>query len=92
MSFTNMKKGQKFILETFNGTKTPNKECDENENYWKLIQEEGTVINHADELGFPNKNRVLFQFDCDVKARRLECHNEKPNSLWILKTDLKEIK
>jgi len=87
-----MKKGQRFVLHTFNGTETPYKECDERENYWKLIEEQGVIVNHADELGFPNKNRVLFQFDCDVKAHGLECHNEKPNALWILKTDLKEIK
>jgi len=87
-----MKKGRKYILETFNGTRTPDGECDEKENYWKLIEEEGTLINFADDLRFPNKNRVLFQFDCDVKGRGLESHNEKPNALWILKTDLKEIK
>ncbi|NEM98082.1 hypothetical protein [Pontibacter burrus] len=92
MSFLIMEKGERFILKTFNGATTPSKECEEKENYWKLIQEEGTVVNFADDLGFPYKNRVLLQFDCDVKARGLECHNEKPNSLWILKTDLKEIR
>lgn len=92
MALIEMKKRQKHILKTFNGTRIPDRDCGDNENYWKLIEEEGTVINYADDLGFPNKNRVLFQFDSDVKSLGLECHNEKPNALWILKTDLEEIK
>ncbi|GAB2543780.1 hypothetical protein GCM10027189_28400 [Rufibacter soli] len=87
-----MEIGQRFSLQTFNGSLTPPKEYYENENYWILIKELGTIISLPGDLGFPNKNRVLFQFDCDVKSHGLECHNEKPNALWILKTDLKEIK
>ena len=68
MAFTKMKKGQRFMLHTFNGTENPDKECDESENYWKLIEEQGVIVNNADELGFPNKNRVLFQFDYDFRC------------------------
>ncbi|WP_181163608.1 hypothetical protein [Pontibacter mangrovi] len=53
-----MKKGQKFILATFNGTTTPAKDCEKHANYWKLIQEEGTVTSFAEDMGFPDKNRV----------------------------------
>ena len=92
MALIEMKKGRKYILKTFNGTRTPDEDCDEYENYWKLIEEEGTVIDYAEDLNFPSRSRVLFQFNIDVKSLGLECHNEKPNALWILKTDLKEIK
>lgn len=84
-----MKKGKHFILKTFNGTSTPQEECDEKENYWKLVNETGTVVNFASELGFPDEKRVLFQFDIVLEELGLECHNEMPNALWILKTDLK---
>lgn len=79
------------MLRTFNGTTTPNSEVEQPENYWTLIGETGMVLNFAEELGFANKNRVLFQFEGDVGARGLACHNEKPNALWILKTDLRKI-
>lgn len=86
-----MNKGQKVELKTFNGRATPTAGCISHENYWKLIGITGTLINFAQELGFPNENRVLIQFDIDVVAEGLECHNEKPNALWILTSDLKEI-
>ncbi|WP_210465378.1 hypothetical protein [Rufibacter roseolus] len=92
MALIEMEKGKKYVLKSFNGTRIPEEDCDDNENYWKLLEEEGTVTDYAEDLNFPNGSRVLFQFDIDVNSHGLECHNEKPNSLWILKTDLKEIK
>ncbi|MEO9965474.1 MAG: hypothetical protein ABJF11_06790 [Reichenbachiella sp.] len=86
-----MEKGQKFELKTFNGKTTANKDCCKNENYWQLISTTGTLVNFAHELNFPNENRVLIQFDVDVKAKGLECHNEIPNALWILTSDLSAI-
>lgn len=86
-----MKKGQKFELKTFNGTTSADEECSKNENFWLLIGETGTLVNFAHELNFHNENRVLIQFDIDVNAKGLECHNEKPNSLWILSSDLSMI-
>jgi len=84
-----MKKGQKFELKTFNGKTTADVDCNENENYWKLIGVTGTLINFARELNFPNEDRVLIQLDVDVNAQGLECHNDKPNALWILSSDLR---
>jgi len=86
-----MKKGQKFDLKTFNGTLKSIRSQNNHEDYWKLIGQQGTLLHFANELNFHNDDRVLFQFDIDVKAYGLECHNELPNSLWILKTDLAKI-
>lgn len=83
-----MKKGQKFKLNTFNGTTTTAAGCNQSENYWKLIGTTGTLVNFAHELNFPNEDRVLIQFNIDVSAYGLECHNDMPNSLWILSSDL----
>jgi len=86
-----MNKGQKVELRTFNGTSKTDENCNPNENYWKLIGSIGTVINFPEELNFPYKNRLLIQFDKDVKQLNLECHNNEPNSLWILISDLRII-
>ena len=86
-----MKKGQKFELKTFNGTLKSIRSQNNNEDYWKLIGQQGTLLHFANELNFHNDDRVLFQFDIDLKIHGLECHNELPNSLWILKTDLAKI-
>jgi hypothetical protein len=83
-----MTKGAKYRLNTFNGTLEALEKGDQSENYWKLIGEYGTVINFAEELGFHNSDRVLFQFSLDLKKLNLICHNDKPNALWIEKTDL----
>ncbi|SHK19277.1 hypothetical protein SAMN04488028_103316 [Reichenbachiella agariperforans] len=84
-----MKQDRKYELKSFNGTLKTKQAVSENENYWKLIGQTGRVISSAEEQDFPDKNRVLFQFDIDVQKLELECHNQKPNALWILKTDLK---
>tara|TARA_R110001592_G_scaffold9723_3_gene51442 strand:+ start:930 stop:1190 length:261 start_codon:yes stop_codon:yes gene_type:complete len=86
-----MKKGQRIRLVSFNGTVNPDSNIDERENFWKLLNEIGTIIYLAHEKKFPNSNRVLIKFDSDLKSLGLECHNDEPNSLWILKSDLKEI-
>jgi len=87
----NMEKGQKFELISFNGKTTVDESCSQNENYWKLIGESGTLVNFAHELNFPNENRVLIRFDVDLNSEGLECHNDKPNTLWILCSDLRAI-
>lgn len=83
-----MKKYLKYKLISFNGTSESAEVCDSNENYWKLIGQEGTLINFSDDLDFGNDNRVLIKFDEDLVEQGLECHNSLPNALWILKTDL----
>lgn len=84
-----MKNRKKFILQTFNGTLSPEEYCDSNENYWILINEKGSIVNSIEKINSSNK-RVLFQFDCNVISKGLECHNSEPNSLWILMSDLKK--
>ena len=85
-----MKKGQKYKLVSFNGTTKPNKNCQPNENYWKLIGQCGILINFSAALNFSNDHRVLIQFELDVEKQGLSCHNPVGNSLWILKTDLEK--
>ena len=86
-----MQKGQKFELTSFNGTIHPDSDCEEKENYWKLIGQTGTLIKFAEEIDFGDRNRVLIQFDNDIRQQGLECHNPEPNAIWILKTDLLKI-
>lgn len=91
MELNKMKKGQATRLVSFNGTVNPDPNIDERENYWKLINEKGTIIYFTHEKKIPNSNRVLIKFESNLKALGLECHNDEPNSLWILMSDLKEI-
>lgn len=72
------------ILKTFLGTENSEKPINANENYWKLIGQQGQVL----ELG---EKRVLVKFKCDIDAFELENHNSIKNSLWILPTDLDKI-
>uniref|UniRef100_UPI00404943B0 hypothetical protein n=1 Tax=Flavobacterium sp. TaxID=239 RepID=UPI00404943B0 len=85
-----MEKGNKYKLISFNGTSKPIKKCQSNENYWKLINQCGTLVNFSEELNFGNDNRVLIQFELDVEQQGLACHNPVENALWILKTDLEK--
>ncbi len=89
-----MKEGDVIKLITFNKTKEPDQDCDDKENYWKLIGWEGKIVKSPD--GYFKKNsfndeRVLVRFDEDIKERNLHCHNEVENSLWILESDLELI-
>lgn len=76
----------KVKLSSFNGEITPPKGCDPSENYWALIGATGTIVKPKNERG-----RVLVKFDNDVCSFGLHCHNEIPNSLLILPTDLEVI-
>lgn len=73
------------ILKTFLGTEYSRKRINQNENYWKLIGQQGQVL----EL---EEKRVLVKFNCDIDAFGLENHNPIKNSLWILTSDLDKIK
>jgi len=76
-------KNKVVILKTFLGTKTPRKETLERENYWKLIGQEGKII---DDHGA--NDRVLVLFESSLDDYKLENHNSVKNSLWIKTTDL----
>ncbi len=78
--------GDKVRLLTFNNKSTPPKRCRPEENYWLLIGEAGSIAE--EETAF---DRVLVKFDISVVSKGLYCHNEIPNTLYILKTDLEII-
>jgi len=73
----------KVILRTFNGSSVSPGECSPDENYWALIGETGTVVELKNA-----RARVLVKFDASVAGYGLHCHNEVPNSLYILESDL----
>jgi len=75
--------GEKVQLVTFNGALASSGHCDNSENYWALINSTGTVVNPEN-----NRGRLTVVFDNDVKCLGLHCHNEIPNSLYILPSDL----
>lgn len=77
------------VLRSFNGCISSPADCRSDEDYWKLIGSTGTVVDTstaASRLG-----RVLVQFDAEVAALRLACHNVVPNSLYILESDLEKL-
>ena len=81
-----MTKDQPVKLKTFNGENYPNSDCDPSENYWQLIGKAGVVVKNKNCRG-----RVLVQFHDDIGKLGLHCHNEVPNSLFILPSDLQAI-
>jgi hypothetical protein len=88
--------GNKVLLKSFNGTTVPDENTQPNENYWKLIDTTGTVVQDPNQEGiyakFSNERRVLVQFDKSVKSFNLDCHNNVENSLWINVKDLEILK
>ena len=79
----NMNVGSKVKLKTFNGRFAAPGKCDPSENYWLLIGTTGTISKSENIRG-----RVLVMFDIDPIGLGLYCHNEVPNSLLILPSDL----
>ena len=82
--------GERVELVSFDGHLQAPENTDPREDYWKLSGALGSVVELGPEeqLAFFH-GRVLVQFDIDVAALGLECHNPMPNSLWILKSDLR---
>ncbi len=81
-----MEVGLNIKLKTFNGDSKAPKDCDASENYWLLIDKTGTIVKPKN-----SRSRVLIQFDEQVSDFGLHCHNEIPNSLLILTSDLELI-
>jgi len=78
-------------LKSFLGTETAEIEIDEAENYWKLLNISGKIIQKKEHVhpAFPEKGlQVLVCFFDDLQKFNLVCHNEIPNSLWIFQSDL----
>ncbi len=78
-----LKTGSTVKLITFNGEALSSEDCEPEENYWLLIGELATVLESETIYG-----RVLVEFDVLVKSKGLYCHNEIPNTLLILESDL----
>jgi len=91
-----IKIGSKVILKSFNGTTSPDENTHSHENYWKLIDSIGTVVQGPDRdesnINLYKEKRVLVKFDLIVKSLGLECHNNVENSLWINIDDLEILK
>jgi hypothetical protein len=77
--------GKKVALKSFNRSMVAQQSVKPQEDYWKLIGSKAVVS----KLSTDNNNRVLITFENDLSMLGLECHNEVPNSLWILIDDLK---
>ena len=88
--------GTKVKLKSFNGTMKPEKDCSPSENYWILIGCKGEIVQDPKQkdpyANFSNKLRLLVKFENNVVSLGLECHNNIENSLWILESDLEEMK
>lgn len=84
--------GDKIKLVAFDGRVDPPSNVLAEENYWLLIGWSGTVVQSPSEDGitasFSVRPRYLVQFADRVSKLNLHCHNEVPNSLWILESDL----
>jgi hypothetical protein len=78
--------GTKVKLTSFNGELESPDKCDPSENYWSLVGATGVISKPENSRG-----RVLVTFNVDVRSLGLHCHNETPNSLLILTSDLKVI-
>jgi len=80
-----LKPGKRVVLKSFKGSLVAPQDIKAEENYWQLIGGKAVVdvVNNTD--------RVLIKFERDLSGLGLANHNETPNSLWILISDLKFI-
>lgn len=80
-----LKPGKRVSLKSFNDSLTAPQAIKAEENYWLLIGSKAVVELTNDS------DRVLIKFERDLSSLGLANHNEVPNSLWILISDLKFI-
>ena len=80
-----VKPGKKVMLKSFHGSLTAPQYTAPSENYWQLIGCKAVVSQSIAN----NSERVLITFEQDFQRLGLTCHNELPNSLWVLLDDLK---
>jgi hypothetical protein len=78
-----LKPGKRVALKSFNGSLVKPHDAKAEENYWLLVGSKAVVemTNGSD--------RVLIKFERDLSGLGLISHNEIPNALWILISDLK---
>jgi hypothetical protein len=81
------------ILKTFHNTVAAPDDIDDSENYWKLLDQKGIVVDKRKKHpAFPGSGEMLLtKFSCNIEAYGLHCHNTLPNTLWIFVSDLKFI-
>lgn len=87
----NIKNDKQVTLSTFLNTSAAKNLILPSENYWRLIGRRGTVVAQERDYDLPRHalgRRVLVQFSECMSEQGLTCHNEIPNSLWILISDL----
>jgi hypothetical protein len=77
--------GKRVVLKSFDGSLSAPQDIKPEENYWLLIGSKA-VVEFADDT-----DRVLLKFEHDLQSLGLANHNDLPNSLWILISDLKFI-
>ena len=78
-----LKPGKRVILKSFNGSLIRPNNVKLEENYWQLIGSKAVVEVNNDS------DRVLIKFERDFSSIGLLSHNEAPNSLWVMISDLK---
>jgi len=78
-----LKPGKRVVLKSFNGSLIAPQDVKPGENYWQLIGCKA-VVELANDT-----DRVLIKFEHDLPSLGLANHNEVPNALWILISDLK---
>lgn len=78
-----LKPGKRVVLKSFKGSLIAPQDITPEENYWQLIGSKAVV-----EVAV-NAGRVLLKFERDLSSLGLVNHNEAPNTLWILISDLK---
>jgi hypothetical protein len=82
-----IERNTKVKLKSFLGSQSPKAKTHPENNYWKLIGENGIVI---DEIKNDN-GRILILFENDIDNFGVANHNPIKNSLWIKVEDLELI-
>lgn len=80
-----LKPGKRVVLKSFNGSLLAPQNVKPEENYWQLIGCKAVVEVVS------NTSRVLIKYERDLSSLGLTNHNEQPNLLWVLISDLKFI-
>jgi len=86
--------GSRVQLASFHGKIESPEPVTPDENFWKLVGEQGEIIskNLKAHPAFPDKGkRALVKFDKNMSDLGLVNHNQVPNSIWIFISDLEQI-
>jgi hypothetical protein len=79
-----LKKNTLVTLKSFSGTLKPVKKIKDDENYWKLIGQKGSIIDETENYN----GRILVLFQKNLDEFKVVNHNPIKNTLWILVSDL----